>query len=93
MENAVAYARYSTDNQNEKSIAYQVKEIEKYCKNNDLKLIDVYFDEAKTGFNTKRDDFNRMIADAERNKFDCIVIYDISRMSRNVKDWFSAREK
>lgn len=93
MPNAVAYARYSTDNQDENSIAYQMDAIQTYCKKHELSLVNLYADEARTGYNDKRDNFQRMIEDAEKQMFDCIVIYDISRMSRNVKDWFTAREK
>jgi site-specific DNA recombinase len=67
--------------------------IQGYCKKHDLTLVGMYSDEANTGYNDKRDNFQRMIAAAENNEFDCIVIYDISRMSRNVKDWFSARDR
>ena len=52
---AVSYCRYSTDNQTENSIMYQMAAAEEYCKKHGMVLIDVYSDEAKTGTNTNRE--------------------------------------
>ena len=93
MQRAAAYARYSTDNQDDNSIAYQMEAIQGYCKKYDLILTKIFSDEARTGYNDARDDLQRMIIAAENREFDCIVIYDISRLSRNVKDWFSIRDR
>ncbi len=93
MRAAVAYLRYSTSNQTENSIAYQLDAVQGYCKRLDYVLSDIYTDEAQSGTNTDRDGLQRMMIDAEQHKFDAIVIYDQSRLSRNVVDWFSLREK
>lgn len=90
---AVAYARYSTMNQDDNSIAYQMEAIQKYCTANNHVLINIYADEAKSGFNTERNNFQRMIQDAEKQSFDAVVFYDLSRISRNIVDWFTARER
>lgn len=90
--NAVAYCRYSTDNQTENSIAYQLNAIEKYCAEHHMNLIDVYSDEAKSGINTNRDGLQRLIQDVKSGKFQAVVLYDQTRLSRNVVDWFSLRE-
>lgn len=91
MNKAVAYCRYSTDNQTENSIMYQLDAIQNYCKNNDYNLIDVYSDEAKSGTNTQRDNLQRLLDDCKKNKFNAVIIYDQSRLSRNVVDWFNLR--
>lgn len=88
---AVAYARYSTDMQTENSIAYQLDAIKKYCNEHKILLTGVYKDEAMTGTNTNRPGFQAMLADARQHLFDAVVIYDISRGSRNVADWFEFR--
>lgn len=91
---AAAYARYSTDKQTENSIAYQFAKIEEYCKNNNIDISAYYADEAQSGTNTeKRTSFNDMIAAAKAKAFDAVVIYDISRGSRDVVDWFDFRKK
>ncbi|MCC8013818.1 MAG: recombinase family protein [Eubacterium sp.] len=91
--NAVAYARYSTDRQTENSIAYQFTKIQEYCLKKNINLTGFYSDEARSGTNTTdRTEFNRMLADAEKHKFNAVVIYDISRGSRDVEDWFHFRK-
>ncbi len=89
---AVAYCRYSTDNQTENSIMYQISAAEDFCRRNNLELVDVYSDEAKTGTNTNRDGLQRLLADCKTDKFGAVIIYDQSRLSRSVTDWFSLRE-
>lgn len=89
---AAAYARYSTSNQTDNSIAYQLAEIQKYAVANDITLVATYADEAFSGTNTDRPEFQRMVRDARAGKFKAVVIYDISRGSRDVSDWFSFRK-
>ena len=90
--NAVAYARYSTDKQTENSIAYQLSKITEYCNKNKITLTGVYSDEACSGTNTNRTGFQTMLSDARKKKFDAVVIYDISRGSRDVVDWLEFRK-
>ena len=90
--NAVAYARYSTDKQTENSIAYQLSKITEYCQKNKITLTGVYSDEACSGTNTNRTGFQTMLSDARKKKFDAVVIYDISRGSRDVVDWLEFRK-
>lgn len=82
-----AYMRYSSDNQQETSIEYQRQAIEKYCASNDLPLLAEYIDRAQSATTDCRTDFQRMMEDA-RNKpaWDTIIVYDLSRFSRNVTD-------
>ncbi len=82
-----AYARYSTDLQTDNSIAYQFAAIEKYCESNNLVIVDKFADEAMTGTNINRPDFLKMRENALQRKYDAIVIYDITRLNRNVGDW------
>ena len=93
MNTAVAYARYSTDRQTENSIAYQLAAIKKYCNDNNITITDEYIDEGLSGTNTNRPEFQRLLSDAKLHKFNNVVIYDISRGSRNISDWFQFREQ
>ena len=90
---AAEYGRYSTDKQTENSIAYQFNKIREYCKKNNIEIVASYSDEAQSGTNTDRKGFIDMIAAAERHEFDAVVIYDISRGSRDVGDWFAFRKQ
>lgn len=86
-KNCVAYMRYSTDNQTENSIEYQRAAIEKYCAQNSLTLLHEYVDQAYSATNDRRPDFLRMMADAQSGpEWDTILVYDLSRIFRNVKD-------
>lgn len=89
---AVAYCRYSTDNQTENSIAYQINAAQEYCARHNMALVDVYADEAQSGTNTDRNALQRLLAACGDGSFDAVIIYDQSRLSRNVVDWFSLRE-
>lgn len=89
---AAAYARYSTDKQTNNSIVYQLEEIKKYCKANDIDIIAAYIDEAETGTNIDRRGFRDMVTAASLGEFDAVVIYDITRGSRDVGDWFTFRK-
>ena len=89
---AAAYARYSTGNQSENSIEYQLTEIRKYCKAHDIVIVATFTDESLSGTNMNRPGFQSMVASASRGEFEAVVIYDISRGSRDVGDWFTFRK-
>ena len=82
----VIYARYSSDRQNEQSITGQVDVCKKWASNNDIDIIDVYYDEALTGKTDKRPDFQRMVKDAKNGKFDYVIVYKLDRFSRSRYD-------
>ena len=86
MKKGVIYPRYSSDRQNEQSIAGQVEVCTEWAKNNEIEIIDIYPDEALTGRTDKRPNFQRMIADARNGKFDYIIVYKMDRFARNRYD-------
>lgn len=88
----VGYARYSTDKQTDNSIAYQRQAILEYCREQNVTLSGFYVDEAATGTNTEREGFRRLVEDAEAGLIDTVIIYDVSRGSRDVGDWFNFRK-
>lgn len=91
---AAGYARYSTDRQTENSIEFQVEKIQEYCKQHQIPLVAVYADEALSGMHVeKRGNLHALLQAAERQEFDTVIIYDQSRLSRNISDWFELRER
>lgn len=88
----VGYARYSTDKQTQNSIAYQKEAILNYCRQHSIALTGFYVDEATTGTNLERDGLRRLMDDAEAGLIDTVIIYDVSRGSRDVADWFYFRK-
>ena len=91
---AAAYARYSTSRQHETSIEAQLLAIEQFCQKQGWQLVGMpYIDEAKSGTNTNRGSFKRLVQDARLGRFDVIVIYDLTRGARDVADWFAFRKE
>lgn len=82
-DNAVIYARYSSHSQNEQSIETQVEICQGYAKKNNLNIIEVYSDKAKTGTNDNREAFQKMLADSNKKNFKYVIVYNLSRFARN----------
>ena len=80
---AASYARFSSHNQRSESIEIQEDNNLAYCAINDLDVVAMYADQAKSGRTTARADFQRMVADAKAGLFDYVVIYKVTRIMRN----------
>ena len=86
MENAVIYARYSSDNQRDASIEQQVKACRKFAEDRGLEVLRVYDDRALTGRTDRRPSFLQMIRDSAKRKFKFVIVYSLDRFSRNKYD-------
>ena len=86
MKNAVIYARYSSDKQNEMSIEGQIEECQRYAASNDLLIVHEYIDRAQSAKTDRRPEFLRMIADSEFGNFEVILVYQLDRFARNKND-------
>jgi site-specific DNA recombinase len=95
---AVIYSRYSFLGKRESSIERQIDVCTAYIKANNYELVESYEDRARTG-TTKagREDLERMQKDADRNKFDIVVVEDIDRLGRTlevtVEIWNELKER
>ena len=83
---AVAYARYSSDKQQESSITVQLAAIRKFCNTHRIELIHEYVDEAQTGTNANRKEFQEMVSAAPEKQFQLIIVHRMDRWARNVDD-------
>ena len=81
---AVIYARYSSHNQREASIEQQVNACRALAEKLDLLVLDVYEDKAITGKTDRRPNFQRMMKDAEKGKFDLVLAWKSNRIGRNM---------
>ena len=88
---AAIYARFSSHNQRSESIEIQVENSTAYCRENGLDVVKIYTDYAKTGRNTDRAEFQRMMDDARLGLFDFVVIYKVTRIMRNRDEMALAR--
>ncbi|WP_210023137.1 MULTISPECIES: recombinase family protein [unclassified Paenibacillus] len=86
IKRAVAYTRFSSDNQRDESIDAQVRAIEIYCKQKGFELIKVYADRAKSATSDKRPEFLQMIEDSEKGHFDVLIVHKLDRFSRDKYD-------
>lgn len=86
MKNIVIYARYSSDAQKKDSINQQVNACTKYAEMNDMNIIKIYKDEAKTGRNDDRDEFQRMLRDSRHKAFEAVLVWKFDRFARNMRD-------
>ena len=84
INNVVAYCRYSSENQRDGySIEAQKKAISDYCNRMNYTLLRFYVDEAKTGMNDNREEFQAMIADSSSKEFSAVIVHKLDRFSRD----------
>ncbi|MHB1681206.1 MAG: recombinase family protein [Bacilli bacterium] len=83
---AVAYPRYSSDNQRVESISAQIKAIEEYCTRKGYVFIGSYPDEAKSATTDNRPNFQRMMSDSGKGLFDVVVVHKLDRFARERYD-------
>lgn len=81
---AVIYARRSSDRQNEESTAQQIAACRELADRLGYNVIHVYPDEAKTGKNDRRPEFQKMVRAIEAGKCDVVLAYKSNRISRNM---------
>jgi site-specific DNA recombinase len=82
---AVGYCRTSTETQRDNtSIPTQKEEISRFAEYNKYHLTHFFVDESKSGSKIEgREEFKQMLRDAANRKFDVLVVYDITRFSRD----------
>src|SRR5579875_2312333 len=84
---AAIYARYSSDNQREASIADQIEVCRRYCGQQAWDVLAVFDDPALSGSSTMlRPGFQRLVLAAEAGEFDVVVCEAVDRLSRRLSD-------
>jgi site-specific DNA recombinase len=89
--NAALYIRLSREDGNDES--YSVKNqrlrLKEFLENRileeEIQLADTYIDDGCTGTDSDRENFQRMLEDIDKGTVNCVVVKDLSRLSRN--DW------
>lgn len=87
--NVGAYRRLSADDKKKRgdSLETQQNIIENYiAASPDIRLVETYTDNNATGTNFDRPGFQKMLADIESGKINCIIVKDLSRFGRNAID-------
>lgn len=88
MMECVAYMRVSTEKQAEEGngLESQKRDIENYCRRNELIVTDWYIDDGYTGANMNRPELQRLISDCGKKKVKCVVAFKLDRISRSMID-------
>ena len=86
---AVIYKRVSVlkNSVDGTSLDVQQERLEAYAKAQGWEVVEVYEDAGISAKDTNRPDLQRMLKDAEKGKFDVILVYKLDRLSRSVSDF------
>jgi len=80
------YARYSTDNQRDASIADQFRVCRAYAEKHGWQIFEEYSDHAISGASLLRSGVQSLIADALRGRFQVVLADAMDRLSRDQED-------
>ena len=83
---AALYCRLSRDDgnvQESSSIQTQKEILSRYARENGINNTTFYVDDGYSGTNFQRPSFQKMIADIESGKINCVITKDLSRLGRN----------
>jgi DNA invertase Pin-like site-specific DNA recombinase len=84
------YGRVSTNTGQNPEM--QIRELRAYCKNRSWKIVGEFVDSGVSGGTDSRPQLNTMMADAQRRRFDIVVVWDFSRFARSTSHLLRALE-
>jgi DNA invertase Pin-like site-specific DNA recombinase len=85
------YARVSTAN-NGQDPTMQTRELREYAERRGWTVAGEYVDVGISGTKEKRPELDRLMADAHRRRFDCVVVWKFDRFARSVSHLLRALE-
>lgn len=68
------------------AVEKQESEIKKYCKQQGYEVFKSYIDNGFSGNDKTRPSYNLMLEDLKQNRFDMIIVKDVSRLHRTTSD-------
>lgn len=92
---AVAYARFSSDNQRDESIDAQIRAINEYADKNNIQVVKIFIDRAKSATSDKRPEFQNMIkfCEADATGISMVIVHKLDRFSRDKYDSAMYKQK
>ena len=84
------YARGSTNNGQEPVM--QTRELREYCERRSWTVAGEYVEVGISGTKEKRPELDRLMSDAHRRRFDCVVVWKFDRFARSVSHLLRALE-
>lgn len=88
---AAIYARVSTSNHGQ-DVTMQTRELEQFTAARGWNLVDSYLDVGISGAKDRRPQLDRLMADAHKRKFDCVIVWKFDRFARSVSHLLRALE-
>jgi len=88
------YVRVSTEEQAKEgySVSGQLEKLKAFCISQNWIVEDIYADEGISAKDTNRPELQRMLADIEENKIECVLVYRLDRLTRSVHDLYNMLE-
>ncbi|NLY09405.1 MAG: recombinase family protein [Tissierellia bacterium] len=82
------YLRYSSEKQTEQSIEGQQRVCAEFCQRKGYEIVHTYIDRATSAYKDirKRLEFQKMIKDSDKKRWDAVVVYKLDRFARNRYD-------
>lgn len=90
---AIAYYRYSSHSQNEKSIEQQQELAREYSESKGYKLVGEYSDAAISGTTSNRPQYQLMLSEIKKIKPSILIIWKTDRLGRNREELMIAKKK
>ncbi|MBT5855418.1 recombinase family protein [bacterium] len=83
------YIRVSTDRQAKEgdSLEEQESELKKFCDFRNYRIHQIYIEKGKSGGNTNRPEYKKLVADIEAKKITAVVVKKLDRLSRSLLDF------
>ena len=83
---AALYARYSSENQRQASIADQIEVCTRYVDQQRWVIVGTYSDAAASGASRFRPGYQKLLSDLDRGIFDVVVVEALDRLGRKLAD-------
>ena len=83
---AALYARYSSENQRQASIADQIEVCTRYIDKQGWVIVGTYSDAAASGASRFRPGYQRLLSALDRGIFDVVVVEALDRLGRKLAD-------
>jgi DNA invertase Pin-like site-specific DNA recombinase len=84
------YARVSTNSQD---TDLQLREFREFCQRRGWDIFEEYVDSGISGSKDRRPQLDRLMSDACRRRFDCVVVYRYDRFARSLRHLVNALEE
>ena len=89
---AAIYGRVSTSNHGQ-DVTTQTRELHEHVLRRGWQMAGEYLDVGVSGSKESRPELNRLLADARRRKFDCVLVYRYDRFARSLRQLVNALEE